>query len=287
MKVYIEKGNDAYKTTKKLLKKIDFKVENRKVLIKPNITTSDSAQSGITTDVNVVRAILERLKNCETIIGEGSVSNTIKAFEVNGYVEVAKEFNAKLVDLNKDEIVRKKVAKPFRFKELPFAKTVFECDYLINVAKLKTHSLSLVTLCLKNLFGTVVPRRNRVIVHPSINKAICDIAQVVYPDFNVIDGIMGNQLDEVISNPVNSGIVIGGYDALAVDLVACLCMDIDPAQVEHLRLAQKLFGKRKIKLIGERIEDVRKEYEVGSLFATKIRYAGERMLSYFYRIIKS
>jgi len=287
MKVYIEKGEDAYKATKKLLKKINFKVKNRKVLIKPNVTTSDSAQSGITTDVNVVRAILERLKNCEIIIGEGSVSDTFRAFEVNGYSDLAKEFNARLVDLNKDEIIRKKIPKPFRFKELPFAKTVFECDYLINVAKLKTHSVSLVTLCLKNLFGTVVPRRNRVIVHPSINKGICDIAQVIYPDFNFIDGIIGNQLDEVISNPVNSGILIGGNDALAVDLVASLCMGIDPGQVEHLRLAQKLFGKREIEVIGEKIEDVVKEYEVGSLFATKIRHAGEKMLSYVYRIIKS
>jgi len=286
MKVYIEKGNDAYKTTKRLLKKINFKVKNRKVLIKPNVTTSDSAQSGITTDVNVVRAILERLKNCEIIIGEGSVSNTIKAFEVNGYVEVANEFNVKLVDLNKDEIVRKKVPRPLRFKELPFAKTVFECDYLINVAKLKTHSLSLVTLCLKNLFGTVIPRRNRVIVHPSINKEICGIAQVVHPDFNFIDGIIGNQLDEVISDPVNSGIIIGGKDALAVDLVASLCMGIDPGQVKHLILAQKLFGKKEIEVIGEKIEDVVKQYKVGSLFATKIRYAREKILGYVFRILK-
>jgi len=286
MKVYIEKGEDAYKTTKKLLKKINFKVENKKVLIKPNVTTSDSAQSGITTDVNVVRAILERLKNCKIIIGEGSVSDTIRAFEVNGYSEVAKEFNARLVDLNKDEIVRKKISKSFRFKELPFAKTVFECDYLINVAKLKTHSLSLVTLCLKNLFGTVVPRRNRVIVHPSINKGICDIAQIVHPDFNFIDGIIGNQLDEVISDPVNSGIIIGGDDALAVDLVASLCMGIDPSQVKHLILAQKLFGKREIEVIGEKIEDVVKQYKVGSLFATKVRYASEKILGYVFRILK-
>lgn len=285
MKVCIVKDEDPYRATKKLLGMLSFTLKNKNVLIKPNLTTSDTSQSGITTDVNVVRAILEKLKNCEIKIGEGSSANTITAFKTNGYLELAEEFGAELVDLNKDTIVKRKISKSFNFKELPFAKTALDCDYLINVAKLKIHAKATVTLCLKNLFGTIIPRRNRVIFHPFINKIICDIAKIVRSDFNIIDGIIGNQLDEVISNPVKSGIVIGGYDALSVDLVGSKCMSINPDEVEHLILAQKLFGARHIEVVGEQIEDVRKRYKREPLMATKLRYTREKMLGYLYRLL--
>ena len=283
MNVHIVKGKDAYRSTRKLLEKLEFSQKNKKIFIKPNLTTSDSADSGVTTDVNVVRAILEKLKDCEVVIGEGSGVNTFEAFRANGYFELSEEFGAKLVDLNKDQIVIKKIPKPIRFKKLPFAKTVLDCEYIIDVAKLKTHSLAGVTLCLKNLFGTVVPRRNRVIVHPFISKAICDIAQIAKPQLNIVDGIVGNQLDEVRSNPISSEIVVGGYDALSADLVACKCMGIDPEEIEHLSLAQTFFGKREIEVLGEKIEDVKRNYRRGKLITTMLRYAGERVLGLVYK----
>jgi uncharacterized protein (DUF362 family) len=285
--VCITRGKDPYITTKKLLDKLKFKVTNKKVLVKPNLVTTDSSGSGITTDVNVVRAILERLKRCEVTIAEGSSVDTLQAFESNGYVELAEEFDANLVDLNRDEVVIKKVPKPICFRKLPIAKAVLESEFLINVAKLKIHKIAIVTLCLKNLFGCVPGRDNKLVIHPSINKAICDIAQVIRPDFNVVDGIVGNQTDEAISSPVHSGIVVGGYDALSVDLVGSECMGVYPEEVEHLTIAKKLFGERKIKVIGEKIEDVKKIYDRKTLLKTRLRYAEEKILSKVLRGIKS
>lgn len=289
MNVCIVRGEDPYKTTKKLLDMLRFGLKDKKVFIKPNLTTAGSAESGITTDVNVIRAILEKLKNCEVTIGEGSGANTFEAFKANGYFELSEEFGAKLVDLNNDEAVVKKIPAPVRFRQLSFAKAVLNSEYVIDVAKLKTHSFATVTLCLKNLFGTITPRKNRVMVHPFINKAICDIAQVVKPQLNIVDGIVGNQLDEVRSNPVNSNIVIGGYDALSVDLVACQCMGIDPGEVGHLNLAQAIFGEREINVLGEKIENVKKQYRRGKFitniirYAGLLRYAGERLLWLVYK----
>ncbi|HIE33609.1 MAG TPA: hypothetical protein EYP86_00520, partial [Candidatus Altiarchaeales archaeon] len=56
-KVYIERGVDPYKTTRRILKKIRPQVKGGKVLIKPNLTTNASSSEGITTDINVCRAI--------------------------------------------------------------------------------------------------------------------------------------------------------------------------------------------------------------------------------------
>jgi len=53
---------------------------------------------------------------------------------------------------------------------------------------------------------------------------IADVAQVVKPDLNIVDA---------------GGKVILGTDALAVDVVACRFVDLDPLNVGHLRLVSE------------------------------------------------
>ncbi len=281
-KVFIQSGNDSYKTAKKILEKINFSVRNKKVLIKPNLTFPSESKS-VNTDVGVVKAVIEKLKDCDTLVGDGGY-DTEKTFELCGYDSLQDEFGVKLIDLNKDEIIRKKIPKPFAFREIPFAKSAFGCDYIINIGKLKIHSLAKATLCIKNLFGLVVPRRNRVIIHPFINKALADIVQVVKPDFNIIDGIVGNQIDEVRADPVSSGIVLASEDALSLDIVGCKCMGLEQQQVEYLALIEKLLGERKIETFGEEINRIAKPYKTKALLSTKLRYFGERMLGRIYRL---
>ncbi len=258
--VGIERGEEAYETTARLLDRLDFGVTGKSVLLKPNLTTASSAENGITTDVGVCRAILERLNGCRILIGEGSGgANTGDAFERTGYVDLARRFGAELVNFDEVQVVRKPVPAPLHFKELPFARTVFDVDTLISAAKLKIHSLAQITLTLKNMFGCV-PRSEKLRVHPHINKGILDIAQVIYPDFSVVDGIVGNERDEVDSFPVPSGIVLAGEDALSVDLVGCRCMGVDPEEAEHLRRGAELFGPRAIELLGPPISQVARTY---------------------------
>jgi uncharacterized protein (DUF362 family) len=258
--VGIERGEEAYETTARLLDRLNFWVTGKTVLLKPNLTTVSSAESGITTDVGVCRAILERLERCRILIGEGSGgADTWTAFEQNGYVDLARRFDAKLVNFDEMEVVRKPVPAPLHFNELPLARTLFEVDYIISAAKLKIHSLAQVTLSLKNMFGCV-PRSEKLRVHPHINKSILDIAQVIYPDFSVVDGIVGNERDEVNSFPVSSRIVLAGEDALSVDFVGARCMGVDPEEVEHLRRGTELFGPRAIEVLGPSLSEVARTY---------------------------
>jgi uncharacterized protein (DUF362 family) len=258
--VGIERGEEAYETTARLLDRLNFWVTGKTVLLKPNLTTVSSAESGITTDVGVCRAILERLERCRILIGEGSGgADTWTAFEQNGYVDLARRFDAKLVNFDEMEVVRKPVPAPLHFNELPLARTLFEVDYIISAAKLKIHSLAQVTLSLKNMFGCV-PRSEKLRVHPHINKGILDIAQVIYPDFSVVDGIVGNERDEVNSFPVSSRIVLAGEDALSVDFVGARCMGVDPEEVEHLRRGTELFGPRAIEVLGPSLSEVARTY---------------------------
>jgi hypothetical protein len=64
--------------------------------------------------------------------------------------------------------------------------------------------------------------------------------------------------------------MIGGYDALCVDVVGTRCMDVDPEEVEYLKLLN--YDSRNIEVIGEKIEDVMKKYNRKRLTTTSIRY---------------
>jgi len=252
MKVYIVKGKNPYRTTKDLLDKMKFSLRDKKVFIKVNVHPNKIAS----TDARVVKAVLEKLKSCNVVIG-GNVGITGKSFKINNYDKLVKDFNARLIDLDKDKRVTRKVKNPIRFNEFPIAKSVLESEYFINIAKLKIHSHAKVTLCLKNLFGCV-SGRVKLTIHPFINDAIHDYMQIFKPDLNIIDGIVGNQNDEFFPNPIRSNIVIGGCDPLGVDIVGTKCMGVEPEEVEYLKLLN--YKNREIEIIGERIEDVKKNY---------------------------
>jgi len=283
-KVYIDKadveyGEKSYEAAKKILTKANFKVKNKKVLIKPNLVTDDLSVSGITSDVSICKAILDKLENCEVTIG-----NDFDNFEATGYNKLKKEYNLKIVafdKLNEKDIIFKPVKTPFKFDKIPLARQVLEADYIVSLAKLKCHALCQVTLSLKNMFGCVPTRNHRVRIHPSIRSSLMDILQVRYPDFGIVDGIIGNQVEEVRSHPINSNILLASHDPLALDIIGTRCMGIHEDEIEFLKRAKEFykFNPKKIEVIGEKVENVVKPFNREYGFSTKARYAVERLRS--------
>ncbi len=113
----------------------------------------------------------------------------------------------------------------------------------INLPKLKTHSMTVMTLGLKNQLG-LIQQYHRINDHNfNLHKKIADIYQVIQPDFTLIDALeatihghyppAGLAKDSVV--PLD--LLIGGEDTLAVDTVASRILGYDIKEVEHLRLA--------------------------------------------------
>ncbi len=283
-KVYIDKadveyGKESYEAAKKILTKANFKVKNKKVLIKPNLVTDDSSFSGITADVSICRAILDKLENCEVTIGNDSDN-----FEATDYNKLKKEYNCKIVafdKLSEKDIIFRPVKTPFKFDKIPLARQVLEADYLISLAKLKIHALCQVTLSLKNMFGCVPTRKHRVRIHPSIRSSLMDILQIRCPDFGIIDGIIGNQVEEVSSHPLKSNILLASHDLLALDIIGTRCMGIHEDEIEFLKRAKSFynFDPKTIEVVGEKVENVVKSYNREYGFSTRARYAAERVMS--------
>ncbi|OGL44860.1 MAG: hypothetical protein A2161_12115 [Candidatus Schekmanbacteria bacterium RBG_13_48_7] len=284
--VYIAKTDDAYEGTKTALGALGFGISGKRVYIKPNLTGGRIACDGLTVDIGTVRAVLECLHDCPQItIGE-SCSDTHKAFDELGYRGLVEEFpNVQLEDIRYSEMLWKSIPKPYHTKEMPFNASVFNHDYVINIAKMKTHSLAGVTLCLKNVFGFIPTRKQKLMYHPFIGKAILDMNQVIPSNFCIVDGVWGNEFDEVQSTPKYTGAVIAGESILAVDVVAASIMGIDLNENDTYRMAFELWGKPEIKVSGTPIEELKVKYRQGCLLTTRIRYFKETAASLVYRAV--
>jgi len=276
--VAIVKGTNPMDVTVKALEMIDIDEalsEEKPVLIKPNYIDASHPSTGITTDSRVIEGVIKFLKNQEVkdiLIGEGSgFADTFEAFRVAGLDKVAKRWNVRLVDLNRDEFVEVSPQSPLALKKVKIAKTALQST-IISVPKLKLHRMSDITLSLKNMIGAITPKGT---IHTHLNEKIADLASIIKPRIAVVDGIIAGEGHETSGNPVKMNLVIAGIDPVAVDAVGAAVMGVPPESVKHLCLAEeKGIGTcdlKQIKVVGEPIEKVRKKFR-RALSSMVLRY---------------
>jgi len=238
------------------------------VLIKPNYVVAKHPSTGITTDSRVLESIIEFVKKSgvkDIVVGEGGAGDTERAFDVVGIREVTSRQEVRLVNLNRDSRVTVRIPQPLALKEVGVAETALESTCIINVPKLKVHHMAVVTLCMKNLMGLILPKS---IMHSQINERIIDLASLFNDKvkMNVIDGFVGAEVDETSGSPVEMNLVIAGRDMVAVDAVGTAVMGIDPRKIRYLSLAEEkglgVSNIKEIEVLGESIEDVKRKFRV-------------------------
>ena len=111
-----------------------------------------------------------------------------------------------------------------RFRNFELAREYLDFDAVADLAKVKTHGMMTLTLCVKNLFG-LVKGSDRMAWHLNVGRdfgcfadMLLDIYLAVRPQFNLADGVVcmeGNGPGS--GTPAERGWVFGGSDALALD----------------------------------------------------------------------
>ncbi|HPS87079.1 MAG TPA: DUF362 domain-containing protein [Spirochaetota bacterium] len=139
----------------------------------------------------------------------------------------------------------------------------------VSLPKLKTHSMSQVTLSIKNQFG-LVDQESRIADHNfRIHQKFADIYRVLRPDFVLVDGIIATNHGHYIAEGnadkcvVPMGLLISGNDPMAVDTVGAALIGYSVKDVKHLALSAKTgIGEsdiRKIRIINRQLFDERKK----------------------------
>lgn len=247
-------------------------VRGQKVLLKPNLVEFDPATC-INTNVAMVAAALEvfqTLGASEVVIGEGPGHrrDTYALAEMARYRSDIPKFDARFVDLNRDDVTP---VQGFADRgEIYLPNTALRADLIVSLAKMKTHHWAGATLSMKNFFGLVPgcvygwPKNELHLV--GIDRSIVELSRIFRRSFAIVDGIVGMEGNGPIQgNPKPLGVMVMGHDLPAVDATCCRIMGIDPARVEYLRLASDTLGvteEARIEQRGETLRSVRSNFEL-------------------------
>ncbi|MFQ6080687.1 MAG: DUF362 domain-containing protein [Candidatus Bathyarchaeia archaeon] len=237
-KVIIVKGNDAGVMVSRGLSELDVRPHKGKVVIKPNLIVNRPYPT--TTSAETVEAIARYCKRFgkDLVIAEGSGwTNTYEAFRDQGYLEVAEKHGVKLVDLNRDRYERRRNPQAMVLKEFEFPSTLRN-SYIISAAVLKVHSITTVTLSLKNMLGATIGRDKGRFHDYGINESIVDINLYKTPDLAIIDGRTGNVAGELGGRTRRFNLMVFSEDPVAADAVGASILGLNPLSITHLRLAQ-------------------------------------------------
>jgi uncharacterized protein (DUF362 family)/Pyruvate/2-oxoacid:ferredoxin oxidoreductase delta subunit len=239
-----------------------------KVLLKPNLLIGRPAEKCVNTHPMVVKAVarLVREAGAVPVIGDSpQLDSAQKACDKCGIGDVARELGIEIVEFEPVDM-----ANPDGrvFKNFTLGKVVKEVDKIINLAKLKTHSLTGLTLAVKNMFGCVPGARKgqwHVRTHTAgkeiFARMLLDLYYFVNPALNIVDGIVGMEgQGPGFGDPRPIGLVFAGADGVAVDRVIAEIVNVPVEQVPILLLAlQDGYGVPRLEdiaVLGESIADV-------------------------------
>lgn len=222
------------------------------VVIKPNIFAPSRAPT--TTDPRVVGALVRLAWDAgakDVIVAEGRSISTAKfrnshnttreCAELVGIVFAVEAAKGRMVYLEEDEFVTLDVSGGLVLKKARVPRTILDADVLINNPVLKVHSLTMVTLGIKNLHG-LLSDEDKLFGHSyrELPTKLTDFLRIRKPDLTVIDGIVGQEGDHAEEgNPVDMGIIIAGEDVVAVDAVASAVIGFHPMEIDTTKLADE------------------------------------------------
>jgi uncharacterized protein (DUF362 family)/Pyruvate/2-oxoacid:ferredoxin oxidoreductase delta subunit len=234
------------------------------VVLKPNLCTPSSYASGGTTDLRIIEALCARLSGaCEVVLAEGVGRgyHAREVFDRLGIFEIGRRFGVKVVDLEEDERIVRKVPSPRRYPEFNLPRTIADAGYLINLPVLKTHNQTGVSLSVKNMFGCL-SQSDRARCHfLGLHESLSDLNQAVKSDLVIVDGIHGMEGNgPTAGKPRKDNIMVASDDAVAADYYCAEMMGYEPQGIRHLRYAMddSGFTRGEVKVLG-RIGDLRFE----------------------------
>lgn len=240
------------------------------VLIKVNLLTSDTYETGITTDPIVVEAILNRVmdlgKRAVVVETEGGTTSPDTAVVETGMMEVIDRLGAEYVNMRKlPEKVTINVENPRAIDSFEVAKIATE-SAIISAASMKTLHHTVITMGLKNMFGMLTTRWKFSYHSHGMNEVIHDICKTLPPTLTVIDGFYGKEGHGAWrGNPVKMDAIIASSDPVAADATGARVIGIDPETVSHVRwLHESGVGEiNDIEVVGDGIEAVHKKWDRG------------------------
>ncbi|MFX1567201.1 MAG: DUF362 domain-containing protein [Promethearchaeota archaeon] len=293
VEVYIEDTNQGIKNA---VNRIFDQIEERGTSILKDSNRVFIKVNGIDfknhtyTSPEVLEAVILYLKNrnAEVFVMENSTQANLTriVFEITGYKDICNNNGAKIIYLDEED------TKTYEFNYKPSSEEdstgynlktyrlpttitniIENRDSLtyINLPKLKTHSMAVITLGIKNQWGFPQHADRGKDHNYNLHSKLVEVYDLIRPDITIIDGTEGTihghysptAWENELVIPFN--ILIGGTDTLAVDIVGARIFGLSMDEVPHLKIAYEHgLGEgdlKKIQVIGKDLEEYKEKYE--------------------------
>ena len=245
-----------------------------KAVIKPNLVIRSGTDAGIATHPLVTAAVALRLRElgANVLVAESPGGPYTPAalkliYSGCGYEEMSRQFD---IPLNLDCSYRE-VQAPHgkRCRAFPVITPILDADIVIDIAKMKSHCMTMLSGAVKNLFG-VVPGLMKPEFHcrfpekPPFNEMLVDLCQLVKPTFCFVDGILAMEGNGPTGGkPRFMGALLAGRSPYAVDMVCASLMNMEPMNVLMLQEAAERglcpTSLEEIQVLGEKVSSLRAE----------------------------
>jgi len=240
-------------------------VQGKRILLKPNLVEPHKGLPHINTHPLVVQGAVEsflRLGAASVVVAEGPGHrhDTLLVLEESGLADVLYEDHIPFKDLNTMEShPLKNLGRYTNMDTLVFPQILQTVDWIVSMAKMKTHHWAGATLSMKNLFGCMPGNYygwpKNVLHSEGITESILDITATLKPHLAIIDGVVGMEGDgPIMGNPIQSGVLVMGKNLPSVDATCCRIMGIDPYRITYLEKADQWLGPIRDSLIEQRGE---------------------------------
>jgi uncharacterized protein (DUF362 family)/ferredoxin-like protein FixX len=217
------------------------------VLIKPNLLVPAKPQQAVTTHPLVLRTVAEYVlaKGGRPLIadspGMGSFERLLRE---GGYLEALEGLDVEVRPFR--ETLKVDIGEPFG--RIDIAREALASDVVINLPKLKTHSMMRLTLGVKNLFGCIVGlakpewHMRSGVDRRMFARLLVQIARTVNPAATLVDGILGmeGQGPGKSGTPRFLGILAAGRSLPAVDMALCRMVGLQPEELPTHQAAVEL-----------------------------------------------
>jgi uncharacterized protein (DUF362 family) len=211
------------------------------VAVKPNIGWDRMPVHAANTNPRVVAEVVRLCFDAgakQVVVTDASCNEANRCFQRSGIWRATHALGATVV-----------LPAAHRFREMrlrgdvldnwPVFTPLVQADKVINVPVAKHHNLSKYTGAMKNWYGLLGGRRNR--LHQNIDVSIADLATFMRPTLTVLDatrvlmrnGPQGGNIDD--AKDLHQ--VIASIDQVAVDAYGCTLIGEKPENIGYLKLA--------------------------------------------------
>lgn len=215
-----------------------FVSKGQTVWIKPNISWDRRPEQAATTNPDVVATLVAMCYQAgakRVVVSDNPCNSAQRTFPRSGIQPAAEKAGAQVFFMDERKF-RKMALNGKVLKEWPVYAEVVEADVLINVPIAKHHSLTTVTLGMKNLMGAVGGARER--FHQNTELTLPDLAAFLKPKLIVLDAIrvltgngpVGGSLTDVKRKET----VVAGTDQVAVDAYGATLLGHKPQAIDHI-----------------------------------------------------